>query len=136
MRGLSAEIILDKTPRYYQVLSDLVSCEDDLIKIVILRRPVLEVMASYEKTFGNILYKIPIFKNEFIEGVIALSGDYSSSTVVLTYDELVKETEATINQLNAKLDLRCSVGQARIGCRIGKFGDPRYENKESIIALN
>ena len=59
-KTLDTKIIVDKTPRYYQILSDLKSIDDENINIIILRRPILEVISSYEKTFSNIFYKVPL----------------------------------------------------------------------------
>ena len=43
-KTLDTKIIVDKTPRYYQVLSDIKNIEDDSISLIILQRPILEVI--------------------------------------------------------------------------------------------
>jgi hypothetical protein len=131
-KTLDTKIVVDKTPRYYQILSDLKSIEDENISIIILRRPILEVISSYEKTFSNIFYKVPLFKHEFIDASIAMSEEFSSSTIKIDYDELIKDTNTLINQLNTQLNLQCSIEKVIFGSRIGIFGDPKFDEKKSI----
>ena len=38
-------------------------------------------------------YKIPLFKDEFIDGSIAMSQNFSSSTIKINYEELIIGTK-------------------------------------------
>tara|TARA_Y200000002_G_scaffold376762_1_gene381164 strand:+ start:121 stop:1014 length:894 start_codon:yes stop_codon:yes gene_type:complete len=134
-KGLKTNIIVDKTPRYYQALSELKSLEDEFNTLIILRRPILEVIASYEKTFSNIFFKVPLFKNEFIDGPIAMSKEFSSSTIIVDYEELITDTKAVVNRINKKLNINCDIDKASIGKNTGVFGDPKFGEKSSIEAI-
>ena len=61
-----------------------------------------------------------------------MSEEFSSSTIKIDYDELIKDTNTLINQLNTKLNLQCSIEKVIFGSRIGVFGDPKFDEKKSI----
>lgn len=99
---------LDKTPRYYWILEDLMQVFPDAKFIVLLRNPISIFSSSIEAFRGNSMRRLDSLKNDFIYGpdrIAQFVDKYPNTIKVLNYELLVKDTKTVISEILEYLEL-------------------------------
>ncbi|MEL6812389.1 MAG: sulfotransferase [Bacteroidota bacterium] len=131
------EFVIDKTPRYWEIIQELAQWFPKS-KIIVLQRHPLDVATSMVKTWGiSSLSKLNIYRrdlllapkelDEFLEAQKENPNIYG-----LTYEELLTDTEGKLKYILdwIGLDYHPSMLNVDANNKIkGAFGDP-YQNKE------
>lgn len=131
--GTEDSIILDKTPRYFYIIDELLN--RDNTKVIILRRHPVAVIASYEKSFCKKLYKLPLYLNDFrigYESICQNQGDENKSLIKISYLDLIDNTESVIKDIEEKASIHIDLRNLNFEKRTGRLGDPNYGSKKSI----
>lgn len=128
-------IFLDKTPRYYHIISELYHLFPEAKFILLLRNP-LAVLASILNTFVKEHWVLlSRYRHDLISAPILLNGGKSllgDHALVVHYERLVSEPEDTMLEVCNKLGLTYKASMLEYGKRkapSGKMGDPININK-------
>ncbi len=134
----NAEVFLDKTSRYYLILPELVRTFPEAKYVFLVRNP-LAVLASFLNTMVNDSpYGLsePGVRKDLLEGYklirqgIEQVGD---DAIVINYEELVGEPEATIALLCKRLKIPFEPEMLNYGKKLGvlpgKLVDPKSIHK-------
>ena len=103
--------VLDKTPRYYEILNEIIECFPSA-KIIILRRNPLDVFNSIVDRWGSkYLFDISYFGRDIFNAPILIEKFISThennpNVYCLEYEQLVKEPQTVCKNLFIWLDLR------------------------------
>lgn len=119
-RGLSDKesiYFLDKTPRYFWIIPEIVKIFPDAKFVFLFRNP-LQIYASILTTFSNKRFNnIHGFYRYLTEGIELLSEGYKllkSNSYKLNYEDLVLNPEKIIKELTDYLDLDYEEGLSKI----------------------
>jgi len=118
LAGTGAHFFLDKTPRYYAVLPELVKLFPRARVVLLLRHP-LAVLASIYRTWARAdprsLHTYSHDLRAAPELLLAALGQLSEHLIVVRYEELVTDPEPVVAALCAALGLPAAPGLARYG---------------------
>jgi hypothetical protein len=122
------DVIVDKTPRYYWIIDDLLRFMPDCRIILLVRNP-LAVMSSIIATWAsNSLGNLYRYRDDLLEAPsrIANAMQYADERIhTVHYEHLVREPEQVLGELQAFMNIEpvkglCNYGQAPRR----RFGDP------------
>ncbi|WP_223032320.1 sulfotransferase family protein [Hanstruepera marina] len=121
---------LDKTPRYYLIIDEIIALFPDAKFIFLFRNP-LHVYASIIDTWGNKrLNKIHRNNRDLIKGFSALSDGYKKHediSICIKYEEFVSNPEKELDKisryLNLKLETSSLINFSKQNTK-GELGDP------------
>jgi hypothetical protein len=131
------EFVLDKTPRYWEIIDEIAELFPNS-RIIVLQRNPIDVAKSIAKTWGiNSFNKLNNYKRDLLLAPRVLdqfikTQEGNPNVYSLTYEELVADTETVtkdiLNWIN--LDFESSILDTDKNEKIkGEFGDP-YQNAE------
>jgi len=133
-----SQYLLDKTPRYYEIINEITECFPKA-KIIILKRNPLDVYASIcqrwprkrfleLKDFGRDLFYAPIIIDQF------LKKNYNNPNVYcLKYENLVNDTRREIQKLLKWLEIPFSDDFLNYSAtNTPDFGDNKFINFTSV----
>ena len=136
---------LDKTPRYYLIIDDIVEVFPDAKFIFLFRNPV-HVFSSLVNTWGNGRFnKLLSVYEDIYQGVSKLSLGYlkhKNKSIALKYEDIVKNPVKNIESLFEYLGLefnRSILDQFALQDTKGSLGDPTgsvYYSQISSESLN
>lgn len=123
-----ARLVLDKTPRYYLIVDDLLQLLPDSRIIVLVRNP-LAVLASIHTTWiRHRLGNLHIYREDLLEGPARLANAiaYQQPRIaVVRYEQLVASPEPTLEALQSFLGLQVHSGLHHYAAPTRRrFGDP------------
>lgn len=109
LKGTGASLFLDKTPRYYHIISDLTSLFPEARFVFLVRNPVSVLASRLEEVQGNWLW-LATFDGllDLTKGPGAIADGIATLKrrgVRVRYEDLVSHPEATIKRLCRYLDL-------------------------------
>jgi hypothetical protein len=125
----ASKYILDKTPRYYEILDEITRCFPDS-KIIILKRNPLDVLASIfsrwpRKHFFDLIYfgrdiiDAPIIIDQFLKSNLNNPNVYA-----IGYEDIVNDTGQAIKQLFQWLNIPFEMKFMKYNRNeVPKFGD-------------
>lgn len=103
-----SKYFLDKTPRYFWIIPDIIKIFPNAKFIFLFRNPI-QIYASLLTTFCNNRFnKLYMFYNSLFEGVKLLSEGYvenSEKSICINYENLINNPEKSIKDLLTYLDL-------------------------------
>jgi hypothetical protein len=129
-----SRIILDKTPRYFYIIEELLKRVDT--KLIILRRHPVAVLASYEKAFCKTAYKLPLYLNDFKVGyknIIHHRLNEDEKLIQVSYRSLVDDTVTEMKKIEKMLNVNIDLKKLSFSKRTGRLGDPHYGDKSKIV---
>ena len=136
--------VLDKTPRYYEILDEIVHYFPNC-KIIILKRHPFSVLKSIIQTWNantvNMLldYKRDILNAPMILNEFLIKNEDNPNVISLRYEDLVEKPEFHINRLYNWLGIKFSInvldykGNDKYK---GHMGDPTGVNREPKAHTN
>ncbi|MBN2165653.1 MAG: sulfotransferase [Marinilabiliaceae bacterium] len=146
IRTKGEKYVLDKTPRYYEILDEITDLFPNA-KIIVLKRNPLAVLASIITTWGkNDIRKLLEFKRDLLYAPIILN-DFANKNrnnpniITIRYEDIILETDKNIGELYKGLDIPYDDGVLDYGNNSkfkGFMGDPNgvhqnsTPNKESL----
>lgn len=118
LSGEGVDYFVDKTPRYYLIIPDLIEMFPEARFIILYRNP-LAVLASIVRTWGNGRFR-PMYRNEIdlLKGphLLAEAGkQLGSNAVVVRYEEFVERPDTEIKRILEYLDLQPVDGIGSLG---------------------
>lgn len=130
---------LDKTPRYYLIIDEIVKIFPDAKFIFLFRNPI-QILSSIIQTFSNGGFKqIHGYKIDMESGISKLSKGYSKNkenSFAVNYEKLVLQPKTIIKELCGYLDIEYNsnmLNNFSMQETKGKFGDPTGTNQYSSI---
>jgi len=136
-QAIGKSIFLDKTPRYYHVIPELVELFPEAKFVILLRNP-LAVLASILNTLVKEHWVLlGHYRNDLITAPQLLYDGIQllgSRGVTIHYEELVNEPEITLRNLCDRLGLQFSPAMLEYGQRAapeGQMGDPSNIHKRT-----
>jgi hypothetical protein len=99
---------LDKTPRYYLIIPDIVKLFPDAKFIFLFRNP-LQIMASHIETWSEGRLRLERHYTDLYRGPKLLVEGYKrleKISINVQFDNLIRHTEKTINEILDYLDLK------------------------------
>jgi tetratricopeptide (TPR) repeat protein/glycosyltransferase involved in cell wall biosynthesis len=122
---------LDKTPRYYTIIPELLNTFPDARFILLLRNPMAVLSSVLQTWFNNVPAKLKSTSNyrDLIEGPNALIAGIEHlkhKAAVVYYEDLVINPQSCIERICNYLDISFDKEMLEYGGRkppIGKFGD-------------
>ncbi len=129
-RRHGATVLIDKTPRYYWIIEDLLSLIPDCRVIVLLRNP-LSVLGSIITTWTR--PSRPGFLSEYRADLLEAPARLAAATMMMneprlctvSYSELVTETESVLDRLQRFMLLSPVEGLGNYGsAKRREYGDP------------
>ena len=127
---------LDKTPRYYLIIDDLVELFPKAKFIVILRHP-LAVLNSIIKTWvKDDLKRLGLFKDDLLlapKVLVAAGNKYSDKICAFKYEDLVKNPEMILGKVCNYIGIQYCETMSEYSKRLPdwKLGDPIGIHKSS-----
>lgn len=124
-----ATVLIDKTPRYYWIIEDLLSLIPDS-KIILLRRNPLAVLSSIMETWTSRkrVGFLKDYRGDLLEApsrlaaAMAIRDDRITS---LRYEDLVQDPETYLSNLQSFIGLEPVEGLANYGAATARtYGDP------------
>ena len=146
IRNQNETYVLDKTPRYYEILDEIIEYFPNC-KIIILKRHPFSVLKSIIKTWhANDLDKLLEFKRDilnapFLLHQFELKHTNNPNVKILKYEDLVENPKMYLKSLYDWLDIAFEESSLEYSSNkkyIGKLGDPTgvsqsdVPNKQSI----
>lgn len=98
---------LDKTPRYYHIIPELIEMFPDAKFVFLLREPVA-VYSSILNYIDGRMHLLPTWEQDIVQGIPCIDEGISrlkGRATILRYEALVSHPEATIRQLLSQLGL-------------------------------
>jgi hypothetical protein len=133
---------LDKTPRYYLIIPEIVKIFPDAKFIFLFRNP-LHIMSSMIETWGKgSLNKMYEFNADLYDGFNLLSLGYkcySKNAFSLNYETFVQQPEASIRELCSYLDLDYEESMLSLFSSQntnGSMGDPTGVYNYSTVSMS
>jgi len=129
MKHQGKKYFLDKTPRYYLIIDELMETFSDARFIFLVRHP-LAVLNSIMKTWVKDDYKqLGLFKDDLLLAprlIVDACKRYLDRSYVLKYEDLVSNPETLLKELCQYIGIEYSEGMLYYGDRRPewKFGDP------------
>ena len=129
--------VIDKTPRYWEILDELVKWFPKS-KIIILKRNPVDVVKSMIKTWSiPNLEKLTVFKRDLLLAPKSINGflkthKENKSIYSLRYEDLISDTGSEISKLYSWIGITYSDAVLNTSTNIkykGKYGDP-FQNSE------
>ena len=99
---------LDKTPRYYYILPELIRIFPEARFVVLLRNPISIVASAIEAFCGNSMRRFDALDRDFYEGPERIAEfilQHRDRIHLLTYEGLVGRPESTIRNICEYLEL-------------------------------
>lgn len=133
------DLIIDKTPRYWEILDELVKLFPQS-KIIILKRNPIDVVKSMIRTWDiKRLESLNYFRRDLLLAPHAMHNFMESQkenyrVYTLKYEDLLQNPETEFKKLYnwIGLDFKSVFLDSKINKKYkGKYGDP-YQNKESL----
>lgn len=118
--ALGTKVFLDKTPRYYLIIDEILETFPDAKVILLLRNPCAVFTSIVTSWIQNILLKLQYFKVDFQEGPEALSRALKTdnpSLLVVRYEDIVVEPDKEIERILAHLGIPHPVSLEQYGSR-------------------
>lgn len=121
----NTQVVIDKTPRYYWIIDDLLRLLPDCHVIVLLRNP-LAVLSSMVKTWS--LRSLTNYRADLLEAPSRLANatEYDSRRITtVRYEQLVESPDSVLMELQARIGLDPVDGLSEYGLAPRRpFGDP------------
>lgn len=132
------EFIIDKTPRYWEILDELVSLFPKS-KIIVLKRNPLDVVTSMVQTWDiKTLEQLNYFRKDLLEAPKVIDDFLekhkdNTNIIVASYQQLINDKTSTVKSLYNQLGLIYNdevLDTSTNEKYKGKYGDP-YQNNAS-----
>lgn len=132
------QIFLDKTPRYYLILSELREIFPEARFILLIRNP-LAVLSSILRTWvGDRWLKLSNFRLDLLEApklILNAQRDLEESAVIVHYEDVVQQPKAELSTLCDHLGVEFDpaiIEYGRESIDPWKYGDPEsvYEHQQ------
>jgi hypothetical protein len=134
-----AKYFLDKTPRYYLIIDEILSMFPDGKFIFLWRNP-LSVATSISNTWANGQWNLSQYSTDIYKGLTNLVDAYEKyheQCISISYEELVTNKNETCDKVFSFLDIplgngNYSMNDAAVHGRLGdKSGKALYSNVDS-----
>lgn len=132
------ECFIDKTPRYYKIVPELVKMFPDA-KFIILKREPVSVFASIINYIEEKLHLLPTWEQDITEGIPLLAdaiGLLEEKSLVIDYENLVGDTQSVVANVFEFMDLPAVEAEELEGCLAKNHitrGDPTGMKKYDKI---
>ena len=132
------ELVIDKTPRYWEILDELVSLFPKS-KIVVLKRNPLDVVTSMIQTWDiKTLEQLNYFRRDLLEAPKQIDAfldkhKNNKNIIEVSYNQLINDKVSTVKLLYNQLGLVYNddvLDTSKNTKYKGKYGDP-YQNSQS-----
>lgn len=130
LRNFGAERFLDKTPRYYLIIPELIRIFPEARFILLVRDP-LDVLMSILITWVRLDWMVlPNFYLDFMlapELLINGRGILGNQGCTVSYEEFVRQPESELKRLSKFLKIEPDLDSIEYGARpllAGNYGDP------------
>lgn len=142
--SLGFEKVIDKTPRYWEILDEILQLFPKS-KIIILKRNPICVLRSIIKTWElKTLLELSKYKRDLLYAPVkihefVLKHKENENIYVLSYEELIMDEKRIIKYIYKWLDIRYSeeVHNTQINEKYkGLYGDPFQNSKDYFEAKN
>lgn len=137
-RRAGAEVLIDKTPRYYWIIEDLLAMVPDCRVIVLLRNP-LAVLSSIVRTWTRPTRVgfLKDYRADLLEAPARLAAALQIDDpriVSLRYEDLIVDPEAQLDRLQRFIGLRPATGLQHYGKpQRREYGDPSGIHQHQTI---
>ena len=134
----NATLFLDKTPRYYYIINDLLKYFPDA-KIVILTRNPLDVFNSIINTWVKTKYSLlhNFLDDLFVAPELLSNGIKNQNVYHLKYEDLISNQNLELHNLCNYLGIRFESGMLNVSnSKDWKFGDPNMNDKKEVKSSN
>lgn len=134
------KFVLDKTPRYYEILDEIIEYFPNA-KIIVLKRNPFAVLSSIIKTWNNNnLNKLLDFKRDILQAPFLLQAfaerqKNNPNVFVVSYEEIINEPSKHIEQLYDWIGINYNsdvLNYSKNKKFIGNLGDPIGVHKNSL----
>lgn len=137
LSGDSSIYFVDKTPRYFYIVDDILRIFPDAKFIFLWRNPI-DVMASLVNTAFSGKWKIHSFEKDIVLGYSQLCRAYNDNKnkcIAIRYEDLLSDPQLTINEVCNYLEVKSSDSMLDIQNYNlkGSLGDPITSNQHSKI---
>ena len=132
------EFIIDKTPRYWEILDEMVVLFPKS-KIIVLKRNPLDVVTSMIQTWGiDSIERLNYYRRDLLEAPKQIdkfleAHKNNPNVIEVTYDNLTGEKKATVKDLYQQLGIEFNEHVLDTSSNTkykGKYGDPYQNNKQ------
>ncbi len=129
-RQADADVLIDKTPRYYWIIEDLLRMLPDSRVIILVRNP-LSVLSSIVQTWSSkgSAGSLRSYRADLLEGPARLANalDYGDDRVhTVRYEQLVTDTEAVLASLQSFMGVQVVENLSHYGRPTPRrFGDQK-----------
>ncbi len=130
LQNSGRELFLDKTPRYYHILPELMELLPQAGRVLLLRNP-LAVLASILTTWiGRDWNRLGLHRNDLLLAPVLLADfmrKNPGAVSVVRYEELIETPEKAVSKLCMELGIDYRDGMLNYGGRPapkGSMGDP------------
>ena len=121
----NAQFVVDKTPRYYWIIEDLLQLLPECRLIVLLRNP-LAVLSSIAKTWS--LRNLPAYRADLLEAPSRLANALElehDRVMTVRYEKLIEDPETVLTEIQNYIGLDPVSGLSEYGSAPRRvFGDP------------
>jgi len=138
LKEQNATLFLDKTPRYYYIINDLLKYFPDA-KIVILSRNPLDVFNSIINTWVKTKYSLlhNFLDDLFVAPKLLSNGIKNPNVYHLKYEDLISNQNLELHNLCNYLDIRFESAMLNVSnSKDWKFGDPNMNDKKGVKSSN
>ncbi|VAW77385.1 O-antigen biosynthesis protein [hydrothermal vent metagenome] len=134
---------LDKTPRYYHIIPELRTCFPKARFVFLLRNPAAVLSSTLRVWFDNDPERLDGTSNyqDLTEGTGQLAdalADFGDEAIIVRYEDLVSDTEQTVETLCRQLNISFEAGTLVYGdsnMSDGRHGDQtRIHEHEKAVA--
>ncbi len=129
----NTKYILDKTPRYYEILPQIRSVFPDA-KVIILKRNPLDILKSIIKTWipAKNFFKLKSFARDLLEAPFIIEDlsekfTHDNNCITVRYEDIVEKPDVTIKKIYEWLGIPYSdnyLDYSNNNTFKGKYGDP------------
>ncbi len=117
---LGTELFLDKTPRYYLIINEILQTFPAAKILILVRNPCAVFTSILTSWVRDILLKLKYFKIDFMEGpqaIVDACEKNDSRILVVKYEEFLERPQEEIRRILSHLDLPSHPGLEEYGGR-------------------
>ena len=139
LSGCENKYVLDKTPRYYEILDELQELFPNS-KIIILKRNPIAVLSSVLKTFKgpiNRNYRDLVYAPKKLQQFLQ-KHKANPNVCEILYEDLVTKPDTTVRELYSWLNIQYTDDVLDYSCNSlnGRMGDPKIDEHSTPHALS
>jgi hypothetical protein len=128
------KVFLDKTPRYYEIASDLKTVFPQAKFIVLLRHPLAILNSILDTWVKDDIDRLLYYKRDLFEGPHKLSEFVSSQgdgIHLVRYEDIVKSPEVELEKICRYIGIDFNVEMLRYKIENWTYGDKKFKEKSA-----